>query len=99
VFPRSWSSRVSEVTYTRLARTHALLGHIKITTIPPPHDIHRVKQNNAQKKTQTPRKKSAQEKIKIDVLKQMYLNVNDENAILLEYFNLTTNIQCSGFNQ
>jgi hypothetical protein len=29
----------------------------------------------------------------------MYLNVNDENAILLEYFNLTTNIQCSGFNQ
>jgi hypothetical protein len=36
-------------------------------------------------------KKVAQENIKSDVLKQRYFNVNEENAIILEYFNLRTN--------
>jgi hypothetical protein len=36
------------------------------------------------KTTQT---RAAQEKFKIDVLKRMYFNVNDENSITLEYVN------------
>jgi hypothetical protein len=35
--------------------------------------------------------KVEQEKIKSDVLKHMDSNVNDENALTLEYFNLRTN--------
>jgi hypothetical protein len=37
------------------------------------------------------KKKVAQVKIKSGVLKQMCFNVNDENPIALEYFNLRTN--------
>jgi hypothetical protein len=36
-------------------------------------------------------KKVVQEEIESDVLKQIYFNVNDENAITLECFNLRTN--------
>jgi hypothetical protein len=39
--------------------------------------------NNTAQKART-----AQEKFKIDVLKQMYFNVNNENAVTLEYVNL-----------
>jgi hypothetical protein len=38
------------------------------------------------------KKKVAQVKIKGDVLKQIYFNVNDENARILEYLNLRTNV-------
>jgi hypothetical protein len=37
------------------------------------------------------KKKVAQEKIKSDVLKQMYFNGKDENAATFEYFNLRSN--------
>jgi hypothetical protein len=37
------------------------------------------------------KKKIAQEKIKSDVLKQTYFNVNDETGRTLQYFNLRSN--------
>jgi hypothetical protein len=42
--------------------------------------------NKTTQKTQT-----QEEKLKSGVLKQMYFNVNDGDAITLEYFNLRTN--------
>jgi hypothetical protein len=44
----------------------------------------------------TQKTRTAQERFNIDVLKQMYFNVNDLNAITLEYVNL---MQCSSFNK
>jgi hypothetical protein len=38
----------------------------------------------------TTQKTDAQEQVKSEVLKQMYFNVNDENAITLKYFNSRT---------
>jgi hypothetical protein len=38
-----------------------------------------------------PQEESSARKEKSDVLKQTYFNVNDENAITVEYFNLSTN--------
>jgi hypothetical protein len=48
--------------------------------------LHKTTQKHGRRKT-----KVVQEKIKRDVLRQMYFNVNDENAVTLEYFNLRTN--------
>jgi hypothetical protein len=46
--------------------------------------------NKTTQKHRRCKKKVVQEKIKSHVLKQMYFNVNDESAIILEYFNLRT---------
>jgi hypothetical protein len=47
--------------------------------------------NETTQKHRRRERKIAQEKINNLVPKQMYFNVNDENAITLEYFNVRTN--------
>jgi hypothetical protein len=42
-------------------------------------------------KTWTPQKEGSEREERSGLLKQMYFNVNDKNAIIWEYFNLTTN--------
>jgi hypothetical protein len=81
------------VTDTRLDK---LLGNIYTNgahknnndnnTTPIFRGLHKTTQKNRRRN-----RKVAQEKIKSDVLRQMYLNVNNENAITLDYFNLRTN--------
>jgi hypothetical protein len=44
--------------------------------------------NKATQKHRRRRKKTARERIKSYVLKQMYFSVNDENATALKYFDL-----------
>jgi hypothetical protein len=56
--------------------TFMLMGHIKITT---------------QQKYESCKRKLRQGKIKSTALKQIYFNVNDENTITLEHFNLRSN--------